>query len=73
MVATYGTQIKGEREDGEKKTRDLQNWKKEEVNKKRSYAEVVKRSRYQEEADIGAGTREQIGAGSQGREGAGGG
>ena len=51
MVATYGTQIKGEREDNEKKTRDLQSRKKEEGKKKRSYTEVVRRSRYQEEAD----------------------
>ena len=44
-----------------------------EVNKKRSYPKVVRRSRYQEEADIGAGTREETGAGGQGGEGAGGG
>ena len=73
VVATYGTQIKGEREDGKKKTRDSQNWKNMEVNKKTSYAEVVRSSRYQEEADIRAGTREETGAGGQGREGAGGG
>ena len=72
MVATYGTQIKGEREDGKTKTRDSQKWKKVEVNKKRSYAEVVRRSRYQEEADIGAGTREETGAGGRGQGGAGG-
>ena len=72
VVATYGTQIKGEREDGKKKTRDSQNWKNMEVNKKTSYAEVVRSSRYQEEADIRAGTREETGAGGQGREGEGG-
>ena len=51
------------REDGKTKTRDSQKWKRVEVNKKRSYAEVVRRSRYQEEADIGAGTGEEADAG----------
>ena len=65
VVATYAAQIKGMQMDGKHKTRDLQRWKKVEVQEKRSYAEVVRRSRYQDELDIGAGTREKKGAGRQ--------
>ena len=36
-----------------------------EVQRKRSYAEVLGRSRYQDELDIGAGTEEYQGAGRQ--------
>ena len=32
-------------------------------NKKRSYAEVMRKSRYQDEGNIGASTREERGAG----------
>ena len=42
-----------------------QRWKKVEVQSKRSYAESARRSRYQDELDIGAGTREKKGAGRQ--------
>ena len=35
------------------------------MQEKRSYAEVLRRSRYQDEADIGAGTREEKGAEGQ--------
>ena len=65
MVATYGTQIKSMRVDGKHKTRDSQRWKNVEVQRKRSYAEVAGRSRYQDELDIGTGTREHQGAGGQ--------
>ena len=36
-----------------------QRWKKVEVQSKRSYAESARRSRYQDELDIGAGTKLQ--------------
>ena len=55
VVATYGTQIKGMREDGKYKTRDSQKWKRVQVQDRRSYGEVERPSRYLDETNIGAG------------------
>ena len=44
VVATYGTQIKGMREDGKHKTRDSKRWKKVQVQNRRSYGEVERPS-----------------------------
>ena len=54
-----------DRHDGKHKTRALQRWKKVEVQQKRSNGEVAGRSRYQDEPNIGAGTKEYLGAGRQ--------
>ena len=53
------------REVKEHSTRDSQRWKKVEVQRKRSYAEVLGRRRYQDGLNIGAGTEEHQGAGRQ--------
>ena len=55
VVVTYGTKIKGMREDGKHKTRDSQKWKRVQVQDRRSYGEVERPSRYLDETDIGAG------------------
>ena len=47
---------------------ESQRWKKVEVQRKRSYTKVLGGSRYQDELDIGAGTKEYQGAGRQVRD-----
>ena len=63
MVAAYGTQIKGMREDGKYKTRDSKKWK--QVQARRSYGEVERPSRYLDETDIGAGYQDGEGRGRE--------
>ena len=57
VVAIYGTQVKGMREDRKYKTRDSQKWKWVQVQARRSYGEVERPSRYLDETDIGAGNQ----------------
>ena len=65
VVATYGTQIKGMREDRKYKTRDSQKWKRVQVQDRRSYGEVERPSRYLDETDIGAGILDGEGRGHE--------
>ena len=67
----HGTQIKAMREDGKRKTRDSQKWKKVDVQPRRSYEDVEGRhqeSRYLEDADIGATYRGEEGRGPDAEE-----
>ena len=58
VVAVYGTQIKGMREEGKHKTRDSQKWKRVQVQARRRYSDRESTrgaSSYLEDTDIGAG------------------
>ena len=63
VVAIYGTQVKGMREDRKYITRDSQKWKWVQVQASRIYGEVERPSRYLDETDIGAGNQDGEGQG----------
>ena len=65
VVAVYGTQVKGMREDGKHKTRDSKKRQRVQVQARRRYGELERPSKYLDETDIGAGNIDEEGRGRE--------